>query len=110
MHADRTFITNIPTIEHPRFRTLHELVRALNPNIFVENMPRLARSSMALQYGECFTTDPETIRNLDHSGWYKDGADLWLAVDLMKRCLTLDLTKRITAHDALDHPFLAVSL
>lgn len=65
---------------------------------------------MALQYGECFTTDPETIRNLDHSGWYKDGADLWLAVDLMKRCLTLDLTKRITAHDAIDHPFLAVSL
>jgi len=51
----------------------------------------------------------EAIGEMDHSDWYDESTDLWMAVDLMKRCLALDCTKRVTAAEGLKHPFFAVS-
>jgi cell division control protein 7 len=82
--SDRVFICNVPSVTTMAHANLHELVRALNPNIHRENRPFNA-------------TDADVA-------WY-DGSELWAAVDLMKRCLALDCTRRITAAQALRHPF-----
>ena len=104
---DRTFLTNIPSLEVPRFSTLHELVRELNPNICVECMPPDIQRSLAPQYGTKLFNDHDTIKSLDHNSWY-EGSDLWHAVELMRKCLQLDCTKRISAAEALYHPFITV--
>lgn len=36
-------------------------------------------------------------------------SDLETAVDLLQKCLTVDCNERITAKDALQHPFLQLS-
>lgn len=110
--SDRTFLTNIPTLETPRFSTLHELVRSLNPNIFIECMPRSLRNGYSAdpEVGMKIFNDSEYIKNFDHSAWYGEGAELFQAIDLLKRCLNMDLTKRTTARQALSHPFFSVRL
>jgi serine/threonine protein kinase len=82
------FTTNVPTVEHPKFANLHDLVKALNPPIFEEYRPTWAKG-------------PD-----DDDKWYGVHCELWQAVDLLKHTLALDCTKRITATDALEHPFL----
>jgi cell division control protein 7 len=111
---NRTFLTNIPNIEVPTYDNLHDLVFDLNPNIFMENMPLKWRnkyisggSGKNEKYDEMLTSH-EMIKGWDHSEWYQ-GSELFQIVDLMKKCLTLDCTRRITAHDALSHPFMVVS-
>ena len=63
---------------------------------------------MQAEHGNAMYNDHQVIKTIDHSSWYH-GSQLYNAVDLMKRCLTLDLTKRFTAKEALEHPFFAVS-
>jgi hypothetical protein len=105
---DRTFLTNIPTLEEPIHKTLHDLVRALNPNIFVECMPDWARAKHTAKQRSDMLTDAKYIREMDVKWWYTPECKLYQAVDLMKQCLALDLTKRVTAADALFHPFITV--
>jgi cell division control protein 7 len=90
-------VTNVPTVEHPRFPDLHRLVKTLNPAIVEENKPAHAAASSADGDGG----------DGDDEEWYNEGCELWQAVDLLKQTLALDCTKRITARDALDHPFLS---
>ncbi|GAA5918563.1 hypothetical protein JCM6882_002337 [Rhodosporidiobolus microsporus] len=85
---NRTFQTNVPDYENPPHRTLHDLVKELNPPIIVENSPD--------PYGPVPDPSPES--------WY-NGSELQQCVDLMKRCLELDCTKRWTADELLLHPF-----
>ena len=107
--ADRTFQTNIGEIESPVHSSLHTLVQQINPNIFIENMPEDVLNSHKLTWGTSHWNDPFVGREIDHATWYDESSDLYQAIDLMKRCLTLDCTKRITAKEALDHPFIEVS-
>ncbi|GAA5878599.1 hypothetical protein JCM3774_004077 [Rhodotorula dairenensis] len=87
---NRTLQTNIRDYDEPAHPDLHALVRALNPPIVVENSPD--------PYGPV-PAPPEEIAD-----WYPD-SELAQCVDLLKRCLELDCTKRWTAHECLEHPF-----
>ncbi|GJN87898.1 hypothetical protein Rhopal_000853-T1 [Rhodotorula paludigena] len=87
---NRTFQTNIGEYDAPPHANLHALVKALNPPIVVENSPD--------PYG------PIPASEEDVATWYQD-SELYQVVDLMKRCLELDCTKRWTAHECLEHPF-----
>lgn len=107
--ADRSFLTNLPCIEDPTHASLHDLVRSLNPNIFVEAMPSWARHKYTEEQQHEMLTNPTYIREMDIKFWYNSECKLYQAIELMRSCLALDLTKRITAADALHHPFLAVS-
>lgn len=51
-------------------------------------------------------TDRKFATTVDISFWYNRDCQLYQAIDLMKAALTLDLTKRVAAADALKHPFL----
>lgn len=84
-------------------------MQSLNPNIFIESMPVETMKEYRLKYGSNFIDDESLIRQLDHTSWYNANTqpDLFQAIDLLRRCLMLDCTKRIAAHDALRHPFLA---
>lgn len=88
--SDRTFITNIPTLDVPPHANFHDLVKSLNPPIVVENSPN--------PYG------PIPSKAEDDAVWYPT-SELALAVDLMKRCLDTDCTRRYTAEECLDHEF-----
>ncbi|ORY48010.1 kinase-like domain-containing protein [Leucosporidium creatinivorum] len=87
---NRTFITNIPTFDAPPHPTLHALVKALNPPIFTDLSPD--------PYGPIPSTEESD------KTWY-EGSELMECVDLMRRCLELDCTKRWTAEECLEHPF-----
>lgn len=105
---NRTFHCNLPNIENPRFASLHELVQTLCPQIFVENMPLGICEELTEKYGgRSWTSDPEITNNIDHGSWY-ERSELYYAIELMRKCLTMDCTRRITAHDALSHPFITV--
>ncbi|TNY24011.1 kinase-like domain-containing protein [Rhodotorula diobovata] len=87
---NRTFETNIREYETPAHANLHSLVRALNPPLIVENSPD--------PYGPIPASEDSIAE------WYQ-GSELSQVVDLMKRCLELDCTKRWTAQECLEHPF-----
>ncbi|KAL8293663.1 hypothetical protein RQP46_000364 [Phenoliferia psychrophenolica] len=87
---NRTFQTNVPDFETPRHADLHALVKSLCPTIIVHNSPD--------PYG------PIPSSSSMDKQWYK-GSEIFQAVDLMKRCLELDCTKRWTAEELLEHPF-----
>ncbi|GAA96117.1 uncharacterized protein L969DRAFT_91572 [Mixia osmundae IAM 14324] len=80
---NRRFITNIPN-EAPAHKDLHALVKALCPDVYVAAMQGPPESAV-----------------------YDATNPLYQAVDLMAQCLTLDCTRRVTAHAALHHPFLS---
>jgi cell division control protein 7 len=84
--ADRTFVTNVPSVVDPEYNSIHRLVHSLNPRIFQENTP----------------TD-QPYQDLE---WYNNSRPLYQAVDLLRKTLALDCTKRITAAEALMHPWL----
>lgn len=88
--ADRTFQTNIPDLETPKYANLHALVKSLCPTIVVHNSPD--------PYG------PIPSSTSADKQWYQ-GSEIFHAVDLMKRCLELDCTKRWTAEELLEHKF-----
>lgn len=81
-YSDRTIITNVPTVDEP-LDDMTTIVLKLNPNLYVP---------------KCSTTPTpeeaeEHIVAMDN------------ALNLLKKCLLLDPTKRITAANALEHPF-----
>ena len=77
--SNRSFQTNVPNAETPDKPTLHEVVRSLNPTLYATHASK--------------------------PGGYEK-SELHQAVDLMRRCLATDHTRRITAAAALEHPFL----
>ncbi|KPV76815.1 uncharacterized protein RHOBADRAFT_34257 [Rhodotorula graminis WP1] len=87
---NRTFETNIREYDTVAHANLHSLVRELNPPIIVENSPD--------PYGPIPPSDESVAE------WYQ-GSEVSQVVDLMKRCLELDCTKRWTAQECLEHPF-----
>ncbi|GAA5846611.1 hypothetical protein JCM9279_006762 [Rhodotorula babjevae] len=87
---NRTFETNIREYDATAHANLHSLVRELNPPIIVENSPD--------PYGPIPASDESVAE------WYQ-GSEVSQVVDLMKRCLELDCTKRWTAQECLEHPF-----
>lgn len=87
---DRTFKTNIASLESPPHANLHLLVKTLNPSIIVENSPN--------------PSGPIPSSKESDQVWYEN-SELYIAVDLMKKCLELDGTRRWTAEECLDHPF-----
>lgn len=80
---DRSFICNVPSIDHPGI-SWKEVAERLNPSLVPPNSSPAPGGS----YQRC--TDPL----------------LPLAFDLLENMLLPDMTKRITARDALFHPFL----
>ena len=82
--ADRTIISNIPTVDTAP-ESLVPVILRLNPHIYT---PPLANPSP--------DEAEEHIIRIDQ------------AIDLCGRMLRLDATKRITAANALRHPFLEV--
>ncbi|GAA6048112.1 hypothetical protein JCM3770_000197 [Rhodotorula araucariae] len=87
---NRTFQTNIREYDSPVHANLHVLVRTLNPPFIVENSPD--------PYGPI----PASLESI--AAWYED-SEVSQVIDLMKRCLELDCTKRWTAQECLEHPF-----
>lgn len=82
LRLDRTITTNIPSIETEN-RDLSDFVRRLNPGLFVHE-----------------------IQDGDFSQTRKHRVDVENAINLLKATLEPESTKRITARDALYHPFL----
>jgi cell division control protein 7 len=79
MLHNRTFVSNVPTIQHTN--TLTDFIFGLNPQLaHADNHP-----------------NPEQYRQ-----------DLLDALDLVKSCLHLNCTSRKTAGELLQHPFLRV--
>jgi len=97
---NRTFATNVPSVDHPEI-TWAELVNRINPYMYQNPTQRqirpLPRRSPAA------TQELPTVRSSPHNLLVKS------AVDLMSKCLHWDPTQRITARDALYHPFLAMN-
>lgn len=69
-----------------------DLDRTFDTNI--KTIPRQAKSL----YSICQSFNEERFKC-----WEED--DIKNAIDLLQKCLTLDCDKRITAEDALGHPF-----
>ncbi|KAI7960228.1 hypothetical protein MJO29_005296 [Puccinia striiformis f. sp. tritici] len=134
LHHNRTVISNIPEVNGPRFSSLHTLVRTLNPTIYEEQRlehaertgggtstglsgksapvgmdeSRIDRlTNTIFQAHRELSSSVETLGqdlNPYNEPWYLR-SELWYLVDLLKRTLELDCTKRITAAHALRHKF-----
>jgi len=123
MHHNRTVISNIPEVNAPRFSSLHTLVRTLNPSLYEEERLRVTGSlatlgqqeegqlerlsSAVFQAHRELSSAVETLGqdlNPYNEQWYLR-SELWYLVDLLKRALELDSTKRITPANALRHKF-----
>ncbi|PLW06558.1 hypothetical protein PCASD_16109 [Puccinia coronata f. sp. avenae] len=132
IHHNRTVISNIPEVNAPRFSSLHTLVRTLNPSLYEEERLRVLGgeeggvkgggaagagavetkqierlTTQIFQAHRELTSAVETLgQDLNPYGepWYLR-SELWYLVDLLKRTLELDCTKRITAAHALGHKF-----
>ncbi|KAI9630778.1 hypothetical protein KEM48_013677 [Puccinia striiformis f. sp. tritici PST-130] len=124
LHHNRTVISNIPEVNGPRFSSLHTLVRTLNPTIYeeqrLEHAERTGGGTSTGLSGKSAPADKHDLpshRELSSSvetlgqdlnpynePWYLR-SELWYLVDLLKRTLELDCTKRITAAHALRHKF-----
>ena len=79
---DRTIITNVPTLDDP-LEDIKSIVLKLNPTLYI---PKCSTSPTPAEA-------EEHIMAMDH------------ALNLLRKCLILDPTKRITAANALEHPF-----
>ena len=91
---DRTFATNVPSVSRDGM-TWREFVERNNPNIFDVPSPPSTPSS-SLSDSQNRNTDPDAYIQ-----------DLELAFDLLEKLLVPESISRITARDALYHPFLA---
>lgn len=69
--------------------------------IFETNIPSLHPEPRSLLQ-VCMNLNGEKLKTWSSS-------DLETAVDLLQKCLTVDCNERITAKDALQHPFLQLS-
>jgi serine/threonine protein kinase len=131
-YVDRTVISNIPEVNAPRFSSLHTLIRTLNPTLYEEERLRTSGeeqtminkigtggpanssesvvdrlTSTIFQAHRELSSSVETLGqdlNPYSEPWYLR-SELWYLVDLLKRTLELDCTKRITAANALRHKF-----
>ena len=87
---NRTFVTNVPAVTDPEHTSLHQLVLSLNKKIFDAHKPA------------AWTHNGD---QRDEYGWYDSSQPLYQAIDLLRKCLALDCTKRISAAKALEHEF-----
>ncbi|KAG8916543.1 hypothetical protein FRC02_003754 [Tulasnella sp. 418] len=102
---NRTFCTNVPSVDHPGI-PWQEVIERLNPSILEPSPPvsPSRRNSLASDSSSSPTVDPGYA-----PPGYNRGSDPLLthAYDLLDKMMHPDMTKRITARDALFHPFLA---
>lgn len=131
--SDRTFATNVPSVDHEEMPWA-DLVQRINPHLYeLESSP--STSSAPLPDDDRFTSQksrsrgavrPESPSKSKRRGdstapsttgtTHAQSAPVILptkhnlrindALDLMSRCLHWDNTRRITAAEALQHPFL----
>lgn len=87
----RTFKTNIPSVTRHQYRDMLRLIKGINPSIIVENSPN--------------PDGPIPSSDAEDTQWWHD-SELHHAVDLLRKCLEPDLTKRWTAEECLEHPFI----
>lgn len=90
-YPDRTFATNVPAVDHSGL-TWTEVVERFNPYLYY---PTPAESATPSQRSQEEAERAEKHNTLIAS-----------ALDLLTLCLDIDPTKRITAREALYHPFL----
>lgn len=86
-------MTNVPSVTDHEHNNLHNLILALNPRIFEEHTPP------TFEFASDESEDAKIAK------WYTTSSPLFQAVDLMRKMLAVDCTRRISAQDALDHPF-----
>ncbi len=83
-HSDRTIISNLPSLKEDKsHHSLTNLVLTLNPRLYQPPDPNCSAEEARAH-----------IESMDS------------AIDLLKKLLAMDATKRYTAHEALMHPFL----
>lgn len=112
---NRSILSNLPSIQH-QGRHLHLLIYQLNPFIF----PR-PPSAWHYDIKEEENKDIFDLCNVDFDDEIKESlkkslktqftqawpeTELYNAIDLLKKLFTLDCTRRLTASQALLHPFL----
>lgn len=117
---NRTFISNIPEVNSPRFTSFHTLIRTLNPTLYEEQKLNfdtstslsVDRSTSIIFQAHKTLSDAVEMRGEDlnpyEETWYLR-SELWYLVDLLKKTLELDCTQRITASQALKHKFFLLS-
>ncbi|KAH8926174.1 hypothetical protein BT69DRAFT_1295084 [Atractiella rhizophila] len=102
---NRRLLTNIPGVESPAATSLHELIFLLNPSIFAEHSP-LDLSNP--EGGNSPFSRPEKVRKLDDiRSWYRrEECELYECIEMCRKLLALDVTRRWTAGEALECAFM----
>jgi cell division control protein 7 len=97
MQTDRSFCTNVPSVEYGEV-PWPELVERINPYLYQRaSVPTPTSTSHSPSSPTPRSPPPPTKHNILLSS----------ALDLLTKCLDWDATRRITAREALFHPFLA---
>ena len=109
---DRTFATNVPSVTRDGM-TWRDFVEKNNPDLFTSpsppSSPKPSSSRSGTNNNSQLSSEPAEQKQTDPTSIAYDTylRDLDLAFDLLEKLLVPESINRITARDALYHPFLA---